>query len=262
MWKKLSLLLASIGILSYALAQEAPPAPPEFTGVDYNTEVKSLGGKKKEYRAHVGHINYKAQDGSFQKIDHTLVPVTGGGWTFTKHNFQPTIPSFADGIAKFRDVYEGKDQTVTYKALAAHVAGTPATDANNPRFGTSGVRYPSAFGSGRDLWYYFSRSRMLKVATVQNPQTATEDAVFEWEVTLPGSVRDFRNVPVDSTKDIDLKANGAIKVGQLNGTVLGIVNAWDSEGTPLSVQASLIHRAGKLILRKTISLVELQKAVG
>jgi hypothetical protein len=224
-------------------------------------EVKSLGGKKKEYRAHVGHINYKTPTGQFERIDQTLVPVAGG-WGFTKHNFQPTIPSFADGIAKFRDVYEGKDQTITYKAIAAHVAGVQATDASNPRFGTSGVRYPAAFGVGRDLWYYFSRSRLLKVATYENPNLAVADAVFEWEMTIPGTVRDIRNAAIDGTKDIDLKARGAIKVGQLDGTFLGAPEAWDSQGNPLQVQSSIVHRAGKLIFQKTIPLAELKKAIG
>lgn len=235
--------------------------------VSYNGEIVEQRGPQKTYKFHTGHINYKDDSNVLRKIDWTLEPVIGG-WTFTKHSFHPFLPSFADGVAQFRDKFEGKDQTVTYKALAAHVAGAPASDPNNPRFGASGVKYDNAFGVGKDLWYYFTRSRMVKTVSMENPNLATEDAVFEWEVTLPKNpqgqveMKDLRDAAINADLDIDLRAKGAVHVGESIGTYLRAVEAWDSAGTNLPVQASIIHRDGKLILRKVVPLASLKQAIG
>ena len=250
--------------------------------------------------AHIGHIHYfdKLDSKRLRGIDHNLIwDDEKKGWTFKYHSFRPLFPEYSDGWAEFRDLFEGKDQTMKYKAIGNKVAGVLIDkDDTNPLFDDNidnkGVLYKGVFGENRDYILYNTRSKMVKVATVNNPNEQTEDAVFEWEVELP-SKEVFRvDKPIDAeemtakgtqtntedgelvgyrldvlrSKNFNTSKLTLIGDSELDGkewfTYLEGYKAWDSEGNEIIIEARLSIVDGKHLLRKTIPVEFLQKAVG
>jgi len=251
-------------------------------------------------QAHAGHIHYfdKLDSKRFREISHELIwDEKKRGWGFSYHSFRPFFPEYSDGLVEFRDLFEDKDQTVKYKAIGTKVKGALIeTDETNPAFDENkdnkGVLYKNAFGENRDYILYNTRSALVKVATVNNPNEQKEDAIFEWEVELPEkeifrvekkidaeemtakntktNTEDSKLVgyKLDKTKAKNFNTNKQTLIGnsKLDGkewfTYLRSYKAWDSEGNTMDIEAKLYWNEDKYILRKTIPSAFLQKAVG
>lgn len=259
-----------------------------------------VDGEGIKLQSHVGHIHYfdKLDSNRFRGIDWLLgFDETKRGWFLSYHSFRPFFPEYSDSFAEFRDLFEGKDQTVKYKAIGERVKGILIdTDKTNPFFDDNvdnkGVLYKDVFGAGRDYILYNTRSKMVKVATVNNPNEQTEDAVFEWEIEMPGDEvyraekkedaekmkKDDKTEIVendviigyklDKTKSKTFNTGKKTLIGssKLDGkewyTYLEAYKAWDSEGNTINIEASIIVEKGKVILRKTIPLEFLKNAIG
>lgn len=253
---------------------------------------------KKILEAHAGHIHYK--DGNdFKPLDWTLIfDEIKRGWGFNTHSYNPFIPEFSDGWAEFRDRFHDKDQTVKYKAIVQNIVKGELieTDETNPNFDNNidnkGVLYRNAFGENRDYLLYNTRSSLVKVATVNNPNEQTKDAVFEWELEIP----DKEIFRVDKKEDAEDMTRLATKTNTEDGKLVGYklekrdgknlntnkltlignskldgkewytylksFKAWDSAGNTIEVVARIDFKDGKVILKKTIPLAFLQSAVG
>ncbi len=263
-----------------------------------------IGDNKSLSEIRTGHIHYYNKLGlgdgvvGFREIDQNLVwDDIKKGWTFLYHSYQPFFPEFSDGWAEFRDLFEDKDQTIEYKAICDRVRGVLIdTDDTNPDFGDNPenrcVVYANAFGINKDYLLYNKRTKMVKVATVNNPNEQTGDTVFKWEVELPNKEVFRVDKPIDAeemtekgtqtntedgvlvgyrldiTRSKTFSTNKLTLIGdsQLDGkewyTHLGGYKAWDSEGNTIDIVARLSIEDGKYILTKTIPLEFLQNAVG
>ena len=248
----------------------------------------------KTLNAHIGHIHYfdKLDNKCFEEIDWKLVfDEKLRGYSFKNHSYRPFLPEYSDGWAEFRDLFEGKDQTIKYKAIGLKVKGVLVeNDATNPAFDDNpdnkGVVYKDVFGKGRDYLLYNTRSSLVKVATINNPNDCKEDAIFEWEVEFPKSdnkeldiyraekKEDIVKLSEKSAYKLDLlkekvfdtKKQTLIGSDKLDGkewfTYLRSYKAWDSEGNEINIEAKLYVKNGKRYLQKTIPVAFLQKAVG
>lgn len=119
-----------------------------------------------------------------REIDNTLQwDDVRKGWFFQFHNFQPFIPEYADEWAEFRDVFEDKDQSISYRPRCSHVKGrlVPSiegiTDVN-------AVIYDDAFGEGFDLMYHFIGNFMVKTVRIREGFKPTEDVSFDFGIRL------------------------------------------------------------------------------
>lgn len=256
------------------------------------------GRLQMKMNAHCGHIHY-LKDGSFEPLDWTLLwDDTRRGWFFNTHSYNPFLPEYSDGWAEFRDRFHDKDQTVRYKAIVQNIVKGEMieTDETNPNFDDNidnkGVLYRNAFGENRDYLLYNTRSSLVKVATVNNPNECTADAVFEWELEFPDKEifrvdkkKDAEEMTAKKTKtntedgklagyklekrdgkNLDTNKLTLIGNSKLDGkewyTYLKSFKAWDSEGNTIEIVARISFVNGKAILKKTIPLEFLQKAVG
>ena len=265
------------------LGQESPPDNmvdmPNDRGYNYKTKCKKgnceANGKVREF--HVGHIHYvNPVNGKFDPVSWQLQP-TIGGWTLTEHSFNPFFPEYADGTASFRDRYKGKDRTIQYTAQnVGHVAAVLEKDPDNPMFDDSpdnlGAHYPDAFGAGLDLWYYNTRSQMVKVASITNPHSQTGDLQFKWKIDLPAGVNFYKHekatyengaklVKKIKTKEkIAMATDSDIDDDEL--TFLKGARIWDSEGNSIEAEIEIDVVGSDLILTKTVPLSFMQTAVG
>ena len=251
--------------------------------------------------AHAGHIHYfdKLDSKRFREIDHKLsFDEKRNGWTFKYHSFHPLFPKYSTDFAEFRDLFDDKDQTIKYKAIGEKVEGTLIeTDETNPNFDDNkdnkAVLYKDTFGKGKDYILYNTRSSMVKVATVNNPNEQKEDVVFEWEVEMPkvnakelpiyrteskeklvAELKDkfLTAYKLDTTREKVFDTNKLTLIGEDKNdgkewfTYLKGYKAWDTGdedgNTTITVEAKLYKKGNKLILRKTIPLSFLQKAKG
>jgi hypothetical protein len=271
-----------------------------------NSKRFDSGDGKNTSEIHVGHIHYDNKLGlgdgvkGLREIDFALSwDETKRGYTMLYHSFNPFFPEFSDGTAEFRDLFEGKDQTVRYKAQVQNVVKGVLIDKDdtNPGFDDNvdnkGVLYKDAFGTDRDYILYNTRSSMVKVATVNNPNEQTSDVKFTWEVQLPEADVFRVDKPIDAeemtTKGTKTNTEDGVLVGykldltrgkrfntpkltaignsKLDGkewfTYLKGYKAWDSEGNTINIEAKLYTGAdGKRYLEKTIPVEFLQSAKG
>jgi len=266
---------------------------------DYNKKIflhdTEVG--RRIMHAHTGHIHYK-DNGEFKEIDWTLLfDEIKRGWYFNTHSFHPFLPEYSDGIVEFNDLFQDKNQTVKYKAVCDKVKGELiATDETNPNFddnpNNKGVLYKDAFGAGKDYLLYHTRSSLVKVATINNPNEQTSDVKFRWEIEFPNKkiyrAENKKNVEkierenlsdlidnnrnkaykLDTTKNKKFDTNKQILIGDtlLDDkewfTYLRSFRAWDSKGKLIIVGTEIINKNGKLYLEKTIPLSFLQNAEG
>lgn len=164
----------------------------------YNQKTFLEGNGDKRLRASLGHVHYFNKlgigDGEqrFREIDWTLQWVEElKAWTFLYHSFHPVVPEYADEWIEFRDLYQEKDRTIRYRAIAAHVQGRLITAENLETEGLRSltpfncVMYDNAFGEGIDYIVYFTRSTLKKVVRIRTPSTGSDDMEFEFELDIP-----------------------------------------------------------------------------
>lgn len=265
---------------------------------EFEEVTVEFDGQYRQLNYHSGHIHY-LKDGSFEPLDWKLLwDDIRRGWYFETHSYNPFLPEFSDGWAEFRDRFHDKDQTVRYKAIVQNVVKGELieTDETNPNFDDNidnkGVLYRNAFGENRDYMLYNTRSSLVKVATVNNPNECTEDAVFEWEVEFPDKEL-FRVDKKEDAEDMTAKktktntedgklvgyklerrdgknfnTNKLTLIGDSNldgkewYTYLKSFKAWDSVGNTIEIVARISFVNGKAILKKTIPLEFLKTAIG
>ena len=261
-----------------------------------------LDNGETKMHAHSGHIHYwdKLDSKRFREIDWTLnFDNIKRGWYFNYHSFRPFLPEYSDGYVEFRDLFDGKDQTIKYKAVCDRVIGELIeTDSTDPNFDNNinnkAVLYRNAFGRNKDYILYHTRSSLIKVATVNDPGKQKADIKFKWEVQLPKDVSE-KELPIyrtdvketlvkellekeltvadkayklDTTKEkiFDTAKQTLIGSNKLDGkewfTYLKNYKAWDSERNAINIEARIFVEDGKLFLEKTIPLSFLQNAVG
>lgn len=253
---------------------------------------------------HIGHIHYFNKLGlgdgevAYREVDHKLKwDDVKRGWRLEYHSFQSFFPEYSDQIVEFRDLFEDKDRIIKYKASSDRILGKLIeTDETNPEFDDNpdnkGVLYKNAFGINKDYILYNTRHKMVKVATINNPNEQTHDAVFEWEIELPGEdiyrtgekecaekmkreqstevIKDGKilgyKLDKTTTKKFNTEKKTLIGDSKLDGkewyTYLETYKAWDSDGNTVVIEASLVVDESRLILRKTVPLPFLQSAIG
>jgi hypothetical protein len=227
-----------------------------------NSRTYKLGSGERVFEAHVGHIHYQDEtDSQYKEIDWTLKwDEARKGWSFDTHSFKPFIPEYADDWVEFRDLFEGKDQTVKFKAQSGHVKGElvpnleGVTEAN-------AVLYTNAFGEGIDYIIYFTRSSLKKVVRVREGYYPDEDVYFDFEVEFP---EDKKVLQGEALQEIDILANPDETENLLVGeqdqtnpdwfTHLKPFIVWDSaeERAIDTLEYQFYEEGGKTYLRKTI----------
>lgn len=230
--------------------------------------------------AHVGHVHYFNKlgvgDGQvrFREIDWKLAwDEVKRGWSFQYHSFQPFLPEYADEWVEFRDLYEGKDQTISYKAQCGHVKGV-YFDQLDGVTENNGVIYPDAFGEGKDYILYFTRSTLKKVVRIREAYKTSTDQTFDFEIKV-GNLPVFRGKDKDNIQyEVDTKKPKAFdtdkhtligtdkKDGKEWFTYLKTYLVWDSKGKQQVTPAEFYQQGNKLFLRKTVTGAFQNGAVG
>lgn len=246
-----------------------------------------------KFRGHIGHIHYnnklKVGDGieGFREIDMTLVwDETKRGWGFDKHNFHPFLPEYADDWADFRDIFDEKDQTISYKPICSHVKGRlvpsiPQVTEQNA------VIYDDAYGTGFDLIYYFTGTQMLKVVRIREAFKPTVDTTFDFYVKFSDpTMKVLRKFDTGEEYELDIskpktfdnarktvieKRDVVKKPKKEYSTILKEFKVWDSGFYHPEVEAGrkeqvinvdLLHDANGVILRKHIPATFLADSTG
>ena len=228
----------------------------------------------------------------WREIDHILsFNAARGGWEFLFNNFLPLLPEFADGIIEFRDIFQEKDQTITYRARSAHVKGELRTDSIPSAINGNYVLYPDALGSGVDLILGFKRTKLVKLARVRNGFYPAADLNLDFEIGLPASkVNVFNSADsktilsgtklvadntIDAQKIASLDNKKSLYIGkdQNDGknwfTVLRPLRIWDSgvAGSDTGRKVNLLPwqfflDGSIIVMRKTIPASFFANAIG
>ncbi len=240
--------------------------------------------------AHAGHIHYfdKLDSKRFREIDWTLNwNDIKKGWYFNYHSFRPFLPEYADDWVEFRDLFEDKDQTIKYKAVASHVRGRlvqPKDIGLENETSLNCVIYDDAFGKGFDYILYFTRSSLKKVIRVRDGFKPKTDINFVFEVDFPRDKigkelkiiralnKEDKNVyelTLASLKEFDTNKQTLIGNDKKDGkewfTYLRGFKVWDSGGIEQNVETIKVDyfiKDGKKYLRKKLTKAFLDKSVG
>ncbi len=236
-----------------------------------NSKVWSKPNGSFALNAHVGHIHYFDkfdQDGSgkrFREIDTNLKwNEQRKVWYSTYASYQPSIPEYADSWLTFRDVFEGKDQSILIRPLSEHIKGTKISDRQ--------ILYENAFGAGIDLRLGAGNNSLRKEVIIrEKPTDLTKDLEFEFEVKLPlgkdVSVGRIGNKELINLADRKLLRGKQLMVGTelADGkewhSYLRTALIWDSGGNAEAIQVEIYKDGDKLILKKILPKEFLEKAV-
>jgi hypothetical protein len=183
--------------------------------------------------AHIGHIHYFNKLGvgdskdDFREIDWTLsFDDIKRGWSFEYHNFHPLLPEYADEWVEFRDLFQGKDQTIRYKAQCEHVLGrlVKPEEIGLKETDVNCVIYDDAFGKGYDYILYFTRTSLKKVVRIREEFKKVEtDLTFDFEVEFP---KDELNKELDIIRAE--KKEQPIEIGQAYKFDLAVAKQFDT----------------------------------
>jgi hypothetical protein len=246
---------------------------------------------KRVVRAFSGDLFYDNRHGvgdgeqGFRKIDQTLQwNDKKNGWEFLYHSFKPFIPEYSDDWFSFRDVYETKDQTISFKPITSHVKGH-LVDSIPDVTEQNAVIYDDAFGEGIDLIIHFTRHKLAKLVRIREGFKPSTDISFDFEYKFPsgadviraGSIAEFKKgngYKLDLTKSKSFDTNKKMLIGHdgqgEQNTHLMPFRVWDSgkiDG-PLrgqlveEITAEFIVKAKKTTIRKTITADFLSRSRG
>ena len=235
--------------------------------------------RSKTKHAYVGHEHYENKlllgdgVGGLRSLDWTLAwDDSRRGWSFKYHSFHPFLPEYADEWVSFRDLFEGKDQTVRYKAVCAHVLGRLVP--NIPGLTDwNAVIYDDAFGAGKDYILYFTRSALVKAVRIREGTKVEEDQQFAFAVEFPSEVKRTdgeTEYVLDTTQDktFDTDKTTLTGVDHRDGrewfTYLRPFKMWDSERAGRIEHASVAYKTGgsSKMLIKTVPLAFIEAAIG
>lgn len=251
----------------------------------YNRKVYVTEKGQTQIRLATADVHYfnknKVGDGveGYREIDNTLTwNEAKRGWEFLFHNYNPFIPEYADELITYRDLFQGKDQTIGFRPVASHVKGELV--ANVPGLTEqNAVVYTDAFGAGMDLIIGFTFRKMLKIVRVRDGFKPSADKTFDFELSLPElgiyTATDAKSQLTSlsfSTSKTDTKQ---ILIGTDRGdgkewyTRISSFRVWDSgkqgQGTGqktaiVPVSFTLVN--GKPVMRKTITKAFFDGSVG
>lgn len=235
------------------------------------------------YNAHVGHIHYfnklGAGDGQvrWREIDNTLSwDDTKKGWAFLFHSFRPFIPEYADDWLVFRDLFDGKDQEVKYKAVCNHVKGrlVNPSDVGMERYSQQQlVIYDDAFGLGQDYVVYFTRSSMVKAVRIRDGMKPATDTKYRWqfdnggEEFFRGSKEDRKAYKLDKKRSKVFDTEKPVRIGtdKQDGkewqTYLRPFFVWDNKKKQVTPTEYIVDGADAF-LEKTVTKAFLDSSVG
>ena len=255
---------------------------------------------------HTGHIHYfnkdKVGDGEerWREIDWNLIwDEKKKGWGFKYHNFQPFLPEYADDWVEFRDLWDGKDQMIKYRAVADRVKGRLVLESELADNGldkltfANCVVYDNAFGEGIDLILYFTRSQLKKVVRIHNASKDPKGMSFDFEVDFPNGKKLYRqNIKSErqelyrdkntkkvlnfreydgyelEMRDKEFDSNKRLMVGNDNQdgrewfTHIKPFLAWDNNGLLENIKVDFYINNGKTYIRKKISPEFIAKSLG
>jgi hypothetical protein len=211
-------------------------------------------------------------------LEWTLLP-NENGWYFEFNSFRPGVPRFADEWLSFQDVFGTKNQTVRFKAVASHVEGRLVASADLAAEGldkltnANAVIYDDAFGTGKDLIVYFTRSQMLKCARIRNASKAVQDYTFDWQLELPEGVEVWRKdaageYQLDLTRSKDFDTAKTTELRTAAGTTFfKPFRVWDSgEGMErheaVCTVSYIRNEDGTMVMRKHIPAAFMEASVG
>lgn len=244
----------------------------------YNKKIFQVERDTFVMEAHAGYIHYfnKLGEGDgevrFREIDFTLNEVRTRqktGWTFKYNSFQPFLPEYSDEWVEFRDLYEGKDQIIRYRAHADHVKGIFVHEADLEVAGldkltqSNCVIYPNAFGEGVDYILYFIRSGLAKVVRIREDYKKNKnynfDFDFEYEdMEVKRGTKDKVEYVLDKSKDKEFDTNKQTLVGNDRddgkewNTYLKSFRAWDSNNNSETIKVKFKVTGKKSTLTKIV----------
>ena len=233
----------------------------------HNSKHFDNGDGTFQLEAHVGHIHYfdklavSNDNRVFKDIAFTLSK--GDGWDFTTHSFNPHVPNFADDWLIFRDLFQGKDREVRYKATCKHVPGrlvAPEEVGIQHLTVQNAVIYDDAFGPGMDYIIFFTRSGLVKTARIRDGFKPSADVTFEWQMDF-GTDGLFSRTGSAVTRGGLLSAQ-SYNIGEAgHNTFLRPFMMWDSvKRVPVPTRISF--SAGKKYIRKTVPASFLASSIG
>ena len=242
----------------------------------------------KTLKSHVGHIHYfnkkEVGDGKagFRSIDMQLEwNESKKGWEFLYHSFNPFIPEYANDWADFRDLYDDKDQTISYLPKCKRVLGRLVESIEGVTE-TNAVIYDNAFGEGFDLIYYFSRTQMKKVVRIRDKFKPTTDISFDFGIKFSDPtmkvIRSFDDkheyeLDISKPKTFDSARQTKIQKRNItndkleNNTFLKEFKCWDSgtskqEVKEESIKVDLLVTKQGVSFRKNITANFLKNSNG
>lgn len=248
----------------------------------HNTKTFLTDSGELKTHFHVGHIHYFNKlgvgDGQvrFREIDFKLNwNEEKKGWEFLYHNFQPFIPEYADDWVDFRDLFEGKDQTVSFKAQCQHIKGRLVSSIENLTT-ENAVIYDNAFGDGLDYIIYFTRSQLKKVVRIREGFKPKTDLQLKWQLSLPNQSDVFRGAKTDGarylldttrSKTFDSKKETLIGKEKNDGkewfTYFRPFLVWDSVNlTQDSINVDYIVENGNYFITKHITADYFSRSLG
>lgn len=229
------------------------------------------------YRFHTAHRYFKGPAKDLRKIDTRLIDGTGG-WYVQQASYQCFLPEYADGVFRFRNLYEDADHTIKAKALnTAHVQGVVMNDQTDGHY----VLYSDAFGKGIHLKTYAYHSGIKKVIIIESRDAVdvNQDYNFDFGMEFDEPldfVRD-NNTAWDKTADEDFE-DRTIRIkraGQNQASYMRNAIMWNSgtlerdandkiiqtEAVTMPVPIRMKNDGTRIFIRKTVPSAFLKRSV-
>lgn len=162
----------------------------------------------------------------FREIDNTItLNIATGRFEILFNNFVAAIPLTADGNFFYRDIYQGKDQTIAFRARGVNpVNGVLMNDGAIPDIGASYVIYPDAYGTGTDLIIGTRLNSLVKLVRIRAGFYPVADVNFDFAFKFPDSVNGYAAVNWKNAA----QGTQVIAAGTADTTAMGQMAAFQS----------------------------------
>ncbi|HPL95778.1 MAG TPA: hypothetical protein PLF15_03345 [bacterium] len=202
--------------------------------------------------AHVGHINYRDENGEYQLADTTLQK-TDNGWVQEKASYKSVFPKYADEWIEFENTYEGGGTSFMMKPIAEHVGGRLVTDSSDI-WHDKKVIYKDAFGAANDLELMAGNVGMFKYIKLnQRPNDLSRDLEIPFELKLnSGEKLIINGEEWDGSEEIITSEEiGIIKLGS-RASFLRKFTVWDNKGSVEDIKVKISNQNGKIYFTKIL----------